>query len=262
MYVTPSGSSGQPPFVLTNNRLVTGPKGFNGIIQVSKNPVGTSAETTFDKSAGVYPTNTTLSGSTAGGTGTYSLSWTKGGITSRTLLMYALPHHVASFDSTTSAGLTNIKMRATTKGNATAVLADKFTMVENSLPVNYGFLPWQNNNPQTLSSSALSDIEAAAMSELSQNLTAQCVLDSMYFSGKALAKFAQIVVVANDVAKNSSLAAAGLTKLKQVFNVFVQNQQPNPLAYDTRFRGIISTAMFKSGNSLDDFGNGYYNDRK
>jgi endo-1,3(4)-beta-glucanase len=127
------------------------------------------------------------------------------------------------------------------------------------LPVNYGFLPWQNTNPQTLSSSALANIEAAAVSELSQNMTAQCVLDSMYYSGKALAKFAQIVLVANDVTKNSSLAAAGLTNLKQVFSVFVQNQQPYPLAYDTKFRGVISTAMFTDGNSLDDFGNGYYN---
>jgi endo-1,3(4)-beta-glucanase len=260
MYVTPSGSAGRPPFVLKNNTLITGPKGFNGIIQVSKNPVGTTAEATFDKSAGVYPTNTTLSGSTTGSSGTYSLSWAKGGITSRTLLMYALPHHMASFDSATSGALTNIQLRATTKGNATAVVADKFTMVENNLPVNYGFLPWQNNDPKTLTSSAYANIEAAAESELSQNLTAQCVLNSMYYSGKALAKFAQIVVVTNDVTKNSSLAAAGLTKLKQVFDVFVQNKQPYPLAYDTKFKGLISTAMFSTGNSLDDFGNGYYNE--
>jgi endo-1,3(4)-beta-glucanase len=133
-------------------------------------------------------------------------------------------------------------------------------MVENNLPVNYGFLPWQNNDPKTLTSSAYANIEAAAESELSQNLTAQCVLNSMYYSGKALAKFAQIVVVTNDVTKNSSLAAAGLTKLKQVFDVFVQNKQPYPLAYDTKFKGLISTAMFSTGNSLDDFGNGYYNE--
>lgn len=259
LYVTPSGSSGQPPFTVTNNRLITGPKGFNGIIQVAKNPVGTAAETTFDKCAGVYATNTTLAGSTTGSSGTYSLSWTKGGITSRTLLMYALPHHVASFDSTTSSGLTNIQLRATTKGNVTAVVADKFTMVENNLPVNYGFYPWQDNNPKTLTPSAYAKIEAAAESELAQNMTAQCVLNSMYFSGKALAKFAQIILITNDVAQNSSLAAAGLTKLKQVFDVFVQNKQPYPLAYDTKFRGVISTAMFSTGNSLDDFGSGYYN---
>jgi endo-1,3(4)-beta-glucanase len=32
------------------------------------------------------------------------------------------------------------------------------------------------------------------------------------------------------------------------------------LAYDTNWRGVVSTAMFETGDPNQDFGNGFYND--
>ena len=41
-------------------------------------------------------------------------------------------------------------------------------------------------------------------------MNAQTNLDSMYFSGKALAKFAGIVYTLNDIVEDQALAQAGL----------------------------------------------------
>ena len=75
----------------------------------------------------------------------------------------------------------------------------------------------------------------------------------MYFSGKALAKFAGVVYVAHDLAGNPGIATAGLAKLKAALDVFVQNRQQNPLVYDTVWKGVVSTAGYKDTGA--DFGN-------
>lgn len=67
-----------------------------------------------------------------------------------------------------------------------------------------------------------------AGSELNQDFNQQTNLDSMYFSGKGLAKFASVVYAVRDLSKNPGLANAGLQKLKAAFDVFVQNRQKNP----------------------------------
>lgn len=81
----------------------------------------------------------------------------------------------------------------------------------------------------------------------------------MYFSGKALAKFASILYVVHDLARNPGLAAAGLQKLQSAFATFVDNQQIVPLAYDNAWGGVVSTAGL-SGDAGADFGNSWYND--
>lgn len=123
-----------------------------------------------------------------------------------------------------------------------------------------GFAPWSpaTGSVDTLPQAAMSIINSAAQTELSEDMAAQTNLDSMYFSGKALAKFAAVVYVANDLAKNPGLAAAGLTKLKAAMNTFIQNKQQNPLAYDTVWGGIVSTAGYTDSGA--DFGNTNYND--
>jgi len=81
----------------------------------------------------------------------------------------------------------------------------------------------------------------------------------MYFSGKALAKFAGIIYAVHDLANNPGLAAAGLQKLQSAFATFVDNHQINPLAYDTVWGGVVSTAGL-AGDAGQDFGNSWYND--
>ncbi|OCK79392.1 glycoside hydrolase family 81 protein [Lepidopterella palustris CBS 459.81] len=267
LYATPTGSLGAPPFILHNSTMIQGPAAFHGTIQVAKNPANTSGEASYDASAGSYAVNASITGTVDGTSGSYTLAWMKGGIQNQTLLMFGLPHHIASFDKTTSGALTTIQLATTTKGMAQAFACDKFTMVESNLPTEIGFAPWSPSGNgatgsvgKTLSNAAIAAINSAGASELNQNIIAQTSLNSMYYSGKGLAKFAGIVYTLQDLVSNSALAAAGLEKLKDAFNVFVNNTQPLPLVYDTVWKGAVSSGTYLAGDSGLDFGNTYYND--
>jgi endo-1,3(4)-beta-glucanase len=268
-YVTPLASEGVPPFTLVNSSTIAGPSGFIGMIQVAKNPAGRSGEEAFDEAAGAYATSATITGSVDGSTGSYTLSWGKGGVQSKTLLMYALPHHVESFDQETRAALTGITLVTTTKGYAQAVLADRITMLENDLPTTIRFAPWASNSNGGSGGSENVDLGAGALvlvnnvghAELSQDFIAQTSLNSMYYSGKGLAKFASICYTMSNIAGNRNLAASGLLKLKDAFNVFVNNTQPEPLVYDTVWKGVVSGATYRPPYDPGlDFGNTLYND--
>lgn len=270
IYVTPLRADGEPRFELTSAGTIVGPPGFTGLVQVTKNPADAEGEKKFDASAGTYATEAIISGSVNGASGSYTISWLKQGISSRPLIMYALPHHVESFDQETRGAMTGIRLNTTTKGTATAVQADQFTMIESDLPTTIGFAPWAKaaNGAQggtenvNLAASALQLVNAAGTSELRQDFISQTSLNSMYYSGKGLAKFAGIIYTMQTMAGNSNLAAAGLDKLKDAFNVFVNNTQPEPLVYDTVWRGVVSGASYRSPTrdlGLD-FGNTAYND--
>lgn len=128
IYVTTS-QTGYPAnaLTLTNSHLLQGAAGFNGYIQVAKLQTGsTQAETLYDASAGVYPVSATISGSISGTSGTYGLSWTKQGITSRKLLMYGLPHQLDVI-TRSSVNVTTMQLETTTKGLATAIVGDAWT---------------------------------------------------------------------------------------------------------------------------------------
>jgi len=257
MYVTANSGSSIPAFTLKNNSAVTASASFSGTIQIARMPTN-AAETVYDQSASSYATGITISGTASGATGSYTFTWTKTG--SKPLLMYALPHHVASFNSATAGAVTSVKLMTTTKGMATAVLANSWTMAESNLPVGMDFAPWTPTlgSVKSLSSAAVSAIQAAANSELAQDFNAQTNLESMYFSGKGLAKFAQIVWVTSELADDKTLAAAGLAKLKTAFKVFIDNKQEYPLVYDDVWKGVVSSGGYTDPNV--DFGNTNYND--
>jgi endo-1,3(4)-beta-glucanase len=172
-------------FTVVSNGLAQATSNFNGFIQIAKNPGG-AAEAMYDAACGAYPTTASLSGSINGTTGSYILSFAKGGMTNTTLTMFALPHHVESFDPTTKSAITTIQLNTTTKGVATAVVADSWTLVE-ELPITMGFAPWSpsiGNEKLALSAAAIAAIQDVAASEVSQNMSEQTNLNSMYFSGK------------------------------------------------------------------------------
>ncbi len=169
---------------VVNNGLAQAKGPFYGTIQVTKDPG--NGETVYDQACGAYPTGVRLSGSTNGASGTYTFSFNKSGMSGTTLAMFALPHHQASFDGTTRAKLTSLQLQTTTKGVATAIVADSWTMVESNLPTDMGFLPWV---PQVGTVSAISDatkktIHNIAQQEVSQNILQQTDQSSMYFGGK------------------------------------------------------------------------------
>jgi endo-1,3(4)-beta-glucanase len=261
LYAIPD-SGIDPNFQLVSSTLLQGLPNFSGVIQIAKNPI--SSESLYDNAAGAYPTSATVSGRANGTTATYSLTWTKGGpnAAQTALLMFALPHHVESFDATTRARLTSLQLSTTTKGLGTAVVADSWTMLETNLPVDMGFAPWRpgSGNVSTLSNAAISAIQKVSAAEVSQNMADQTNLDSMYFSGKGLSKFATIIYTMNELSGQKGLAAAGLANLKSAYATFANNQQRFPLVYDTDWKGIVSSATYVTGDPGVDFGNSFYND--
>ncbi|GAP87116.1 putative glycoside hydrolase family 81 protein [Rosellinia necatrix] len=250
------------PFDLTvaNSRIAKASRPFDGIVQVAKDPG--NAESVIDAAVGAYPVGMVLSGTSLGTKGTYTFTFQKAGFSHVKLLMYALPHHYESFDETTTRGTSIVKLQTTTKGMAKAVVADSWTMAEPYMPISMGFAPWDPvaGPKDRLSDSAIKTITPVALKELSQSVDQQSNQDSMYFSGKALAKFATICFTANNLLRNPKLAQSGLSDLKAAFARFTTNKQQFPLKYDSAWGGLVSSASYKPGNSGADFGNTFYND--
>jgi len=166
IYVSPS-SPGPISFTMTSNTTIQGPNGFSGFIQVAKNNQGPDGEAVYDQAAGAYPTSAGIAASVDGRSGRYSFSWSKAGNQSQTLLMHALPHHMQSFDDVTLSAQTRVRLQTTTKGMATGVLADSWTLFED-LPVDIGFAPWspERGSVTTLSSAASKSFSAMPASEM------------------------------------------------------------------------------------------------
>lgn len=279
IYITPTtgaptkrdGSLAAPVFVLNADTTLQGPKNWSGLVQVAKLSANGQGQSAYDSSAGAYATAITVTGAlgtsyalSVTGTiqGSYSLTFVKAGDTSKTLVMFALPHHYQAFDANTSKNtVSGATLQSSTKGMAELVQSDSWTMNE-ALPASMGFAPWSPTFPgvTSLSSAAVPVVSSAAAAELSEDISAQTNLDSMYFSGKALAKFAAILYTAHDLANAGGIAGAGLIKLKAALDVFVQNKQIHPLNYDSVWKGVVSSAGYGAGNLGADFGNTVYND--
>ena len=240
---------------------IKAPGRFSGTIQIAKNPGAIAGnEVTYDSCAGAYPKTVALSGSVAGKSGTYTLSWARAGNTAG-LLLFALPHHVQSL-VTSSIKITPIKLQTTTKGIATGIIGNSWTLSEPDLPTSIGFAPWDSATGSThsLSATAKNTVLKAGKSDLAQDINSQTNLDSMYFSGKALSKFATAIYAVHDLAGDVNVASVGLSKLKTAFARFASNKQINPLVYESQWGGIVSTAAYSTGDPNADFGNSYYND--
>lgn len=180
-----STSGKGPELSIANKSLIKATSKFQGTIQIAKSPAD-GAEAVYDAASGAYATGSALSGTAKGPAGTYTMKFSKGGLKDATLVMFALPHLVESFSSTTKAAATEIKLQTTTKGIATAVVADSWTMEEPDMPVGMGFAPWSPSlgNITTLSPAAIASIKKVAASDLKQDMLVQSNGDSFYFSGK------------------------------------------------------------------------------
>ena len=263
IYATPSNGL-NPNFQLTSSTMLQGLQSWSGIIQVAKNP-GNASNVLYDNAVGAYPTSATISGYALGPSANYSVTWNKGGpfADSTTMMMFALPHHLQSFDSSTAAGVTSLQLQTLTKGLATAVIQDCWILQENNMAIDMGFSPWRPQNAggtTSLSTTALALIQNVSAIEASQNMTAQTYLNSMYYAGKGFSKFATICYVMTDMSAQQNLSTACLTELKQAFTAFLDNAQPWPLFYETAWKGVVSSASYVLGDPGQDFGNTYYND--
>lgn len=173
---------------VVNNGVAESKKPFYGIIQVCKCPKNQDSEDILDDGAGIYPVTLELTGTARGYEGSYSFNFEIDGHQTGSLYMYALPHHIDSFDRETERRIQEeTQLQSTTKGLATLVEGNRWTMVEPAMPVDMSFAPWdpERGSVEELSDYAKSIIRAAAAKEVAQNMIAQSNLDSMYFSGKA-----------------------------------------------------------------------------
>ncbi|KAI9652723.1 MAG: hypothetical protein M1831_006616 [Alyxoria varia] len=264
IYISPSGHSAVvPTLTFVSKEKLVGSVPFSGYIQIAKNPNGVTSKVFYDRHAGVYPLRSAVQASVDQTLGKYQLAWTKGGDITKQLLMFALDHHLQALPpGFSSQSRSALQLQTTSKGVAAAVVGDSWLMEEKNLPIDMDFAPWSPTlRSQTkLSPTAKTFIRKAAAVELNQDYAAQSNLDSMYFSGKALAKFADIVYAAYVLAESPDLARPGLFKLKQAIARFISNTQINPLLYDSSWGGLVSSCTYKTGDPGCDFGNAYYND--
>lgn len=153
-------------FTAVGHGLAQATSNFNGFIQIAKNSNGAVSEALYDAACGVYPTTVNLSGGVNNATGSYTMSFEKAGITDTTLLMFALPHHVESFSPSTKSALATLQLTTTTKGRATAVIADSWTLIE-SLPITMNFAPWSpsSSEQRTYSAAVTAAIHSVAERE-------------------------------------------------------------------------------------------------
>lgn len=262
VYVTmPSGN--KPFFSLQGSTsFVSNSVANNWIIQVAVET--TNSQSTYDAVAGKYLVNAYMTGNVFNGgyTGTYCLQYNASGTsTSGKPLVFAAPHHVASLTPQMQAKRTNITLDTPTLGLLTGYISTQLEMQE-SLPMSIGFLPYSEVSGRTgkgLTPAIQTLLTNTINSELGQDIPSQTNVSSTYFSGKGLDKFAQIIFTAKYILGNNDLALQGLNKLKSAFSVFTNNKQQSPLAYDTTWKGLVST-LGLGGDSSQDFGNTYYND--
>lgn len=248
---------------------------FTGAIQIAKVPLDCgNFESVMDNCAGTWATDVHLSAKcdekfliSASYTFQYRLHSRS---RSNNLLMWALPHHVQSFcDPTISCVERNSRLQSTTKGLMTAIVSDTWHMRE-QLPEAISFsIP-----SAVVDESARTVIYRVAQVEAQGDPAGESNQSSMYFSGKALDKFACLCWVISEVLRDISLAQILLAKVKDAFSRFADNRQRFPLVYESTFLpphivkianilveawgGLVSSAMYETGNLMEDFGNGCY----
>ncbi|CEG44307.1 endo--beta [Plasmopara halstedii] len=86
---------------------------------------------------------------------------------------------------------------------------------------------------------------------------------SWYFNGKAYQKYASLCLMAADssvVGTDTSYLRICLSKLEKLIEPFLTNTLDSPLAYDTVYKGIVTSQVYKANNIHVEFGNGIYND--
>ncbi|KAF9981903.1 hypothetical protein BGZ65_003443 [Modicella reniformis] len=228
---------------MVNQRKITATSGkFRGLIQIAKLPVGREAESEriYDNSVGVYTTGGELVVRQKyfdGGEGGYRIDWRLAGDINKQFIHFTLPHHRAVL--TGASKPTSLVLPSTTKGKMVAYVGSSWHLHE-SERLSIGFLPkdWSS----IVTQEQLDMIRRQAQQDVELDFDRDTNLDSMYFAGKSLAKFALLNLV-----------------LKKSFERFMDNRQKFPLVYDTTWKGLISIQGLEHG-ALADFGNSWYND--
>jgi len=185
LYVFPVAGSESPEFTYSPGEGLVGSGEFTGVIQIAKADAEGQKfglEEITDLAAGVYPATVEMTGCVTGDVGSYKFEY-KGWRDEECegALMYALPHHIASFDDNTARGRTGLKLQSPTKGLMEAVRGCSWTMVERSLPTNVTWLVAGGREPNRQVTEL---IERTLVNESKSDIIGETNLNSMYFSGK------------------------------------------------------------------------------
>lgn len=235
---------------LNSNSVVRSRRVWSGLLQLAKIPSNDpNAERLFDQAAGTYSSSITLTGN-VGVSAHYSFNHKK--IGSGPLLIYALPHHIASCNTLTRACVQNYRLASPCNGLMTLISADSWHMTE-QLPSERHLSACPEVHPESLSF-----LQAVISEDAEQDFDALIRVDSMYFSGKALNKLAQLTILAarTEHQRYRTLVAS----LERNIMFFVDNQQEYSLIYENTWGGLVSSQGFTDRGDGSDFGNTWYND--
>ncbi|KAF9968498.1 hypothetical protein BGZ70_003352 [Mortierella alpina] len=230
---------------------------FTGLLQIAKLPVGNEveAEKLYDAAVGVYATSGNLvvrDMYTQNNAAGYRIDWILAGNSSKNFMHFTLPHHRDTLTDTATA--TSLVLPSTTKGKMVAYLGESWHFAEPDR-ITVGFLP--DGWPDRVSQERLATIREQVQQDVEVNFENAANGHSLYYTGKALAKFGLVCLVAADVIKeDEQLKQTCLEKLKTAFSRFLENRQEFPLVYDSTWKGLITS---QAGPDVD-FGNGWYND--
>ncbi|KAG2529173.1 hypothetical protein JM16_002130 [Phytophthora kernoviae] len=193
----------------------------------------------------------------------YSLNWeTEGeGCDSTGLLHFALPHQVEAIsDAITAQTSGAIVLHATTRGQMVGQVttSGSWTLSESETDEEIDFYPANKPSADVIS-------ETNLLSTLKSDIDDDWSLNtgSWYFNGKAYQKYASLCLMAADssiVGDDSSLLSSCLSKLENLLEPFLTNTLGSPLAYETSYKGIVTSQIFTANNADVEFGNGVYND--
>ncbi|SGZ54658.1 CIC11C00000000725 [Sungouiella intermedia] len=264
LFVTLPSSSTEFSLKIENGEIF-GDRNLDGVIvQAAVAPSTTSLIPVYAAAAGQYVTSAKVVGALDCTSASYSFKYTSSGSSSAGVpLLFALPHHLQTLDDNVLNRFTGIQLDSTTKGKMSAFLTNSFDFKE-TINNNIQFLPWTQDvgtSPITYSASQIKKIYAAAVAELNGVDVAATILQlqSLYYMGKLVDKYAYILLTLNDIVKDEDLTKLLLSALKSFFSELSLNHITYPLMYDTKFHGVTSTANNK-GDTGAEFGSGYYND--
>ncbi|ETL95476.1 hypothetical protein L917_06744 [Phytophthora nicotianae] len=194
---------------------------------------------------------------------TYSLQWeTEGsGCDSAGLLHFSLPHQVEVMSTAMTTQSSNaIVLHSTTRGQMVGQVttSGSWTLTESESNDEVDFYP-----ANKASSDVASQINL--LSTLQSDINSDWSLDtgSWYYSGKAYQKYASLCLMAADssvVGDDTTLLSTCLAKLEELVEPFLTNTLGSPLAYETAYKGIVTSQVFTVNNIDVEFGNGIYND--
>ncbi|KAF2673268.1 glycoside hydrolase [Microthyrium microscopicum] len=267
IYIISSSSSTQPSrpmFTKQGNNTYVGKPNFHGIIQLAKIPLDWTNTQEYDKLAGSYAMGATLSASVNRNAGAYTISWQKGGIANRPLLMFALPHHVQSMSPESRKRLTTIRLRTTTKGMAQGLIGDSMSLTEDRLPHDVHYRPWSQIGQArgcSLNRTTKDFIAKVARTEIQTGITKRLATEpSIYWAGKIMGGYASLVRATADFLQDRQLLDEGLKQLKTSLGVWISGRQPYPMVYESTWGGIITGWANRANDIRVDYGNALYND--